>query len=95
MGEIHDPGVKTVKRVNVLAASKATPIPGSIDTADKADKSDGTANVDSLARDVSLGGLLVGRFQKIALPAPEGDLTLYVNDNSLNDLWIGLTWGQA
>ncbi|NWF74186.1 MAG: hypothetical protein HXY51_14265 [Nitrospirae bacterium] len=51
--------------------------------------------IDSLTKDVSLGGVLVGRFQNIALPAPEGELTLFVNDNSLNDLLIGLTWGEA
>jgi hypothetical protein len=87
--------VKAVTRVDVLTVSKVTPIPGSIDISDKADKNDGTANIDSLTKDISLGGVLVGRFQNIALPAPEGDLTLFVNDNSLNDLWIGLTWGEA
>jgi hypothetical protein len=87
--------VKAVKCVDVLAVSKVTPIPGSIDIADKVDKNDGTAKIDSLTKDVSLGGLLVGRLQKIALPAPEGDLTLFVDDNSFNDLWIGLTWGEA
>lgn len=48
---------------------------------------------DPLTKDVNLGSLLVGRFQEIVLPAPEGDLTLFVDDNSLGDLWIGLTWG--
>jgi len=87
--------VKAVTRVDVLAASKVTPIPGSIDIADKADKNDRTTKIDSLAKDASLGGLLVGKFQEIALPAPEGDLSLFIDDNSLNNLWIGLTWGEA
>jgi len=87
--------VKVVTRVDVLAVSKATPSPASIDIADKADKNDVNAKVDSLTKDVSMGGLLVARFQKIALPAPEGDFTLFVDVNSLNDLWIGLTWSAA
>lgn len=86
--------VKAVKRVDVLAVSKDTPIPSSIDIAEKADKKDKDAKIDPLVKDVSLGGLLVGKFEKIDNPAPEGGLTLFVDVNSLNDLWIGLTWGE-
>jgi hypothetical protein len=84
---------KAVKGVDVLALSKVTPIPSSIDIADRADRNDGNAKIDPLAKDVSLGGLLVGAFENIALPAAEGELTLFVNDNRLRDLWIGVTWG--
>lgn len=86
---------KAVKRVDVLAVSKATPIPGRIEIADKADKNDGTANVDSLAKDVRLGFLLVGRLQKIALPAAEGELSLFVDGNVLGDMWVGVRWGET
>jgi hypothetical protein len=87
--------VKAVIRVDVLARSKATPVPARIDIADKADKNDADANKDTLSKDVALGSLLAARFQNIALPAPEGDFTLFVDDNSLEDLWIFLTWGRA
>lgn len=85
--------VKAVTRVDILARSKATPIPGSMDIADKADRNDNNANKDTLTKDVNLGSLLVGRFKNIALPAPEGDLTLFVDDNALGDLWIVVMWG--
>jgi hypothetical protein len=84
-----------VTRVDILARSTVTPVPGSVDIADKADKNDGTAKTDTLDKDPNMGSLLVGKFTKIALPAPEDDLTLFVDDNSLGDLWIALTWGGA
>jgi hypothetical protein len=86
--------VKVMTRVDVLARSTATPIPGSVNMAADADKSS-AAKPDPLAKDVSLGGLLVGRFTKIPMPAPEGDFTLFFDDRAFGDLWIGLTWGEA
>jgi hypothetical protein len=85
--------LKAVKRVDILARSTVTPVPGSADIADKADRNDAAANSDTLTKDVGLGGLLVGKFTKIALPTPEGDLSFFVDDKALGDLWIGLTWG--
>jgi hypothetical protein len=74
--------------VDILAASKADPIPDSITVAGKTDSS---GDSDSLTRDISLGGLLVGRFQNIDLPAPEGDFSLFFDNNFLSDLWIVLS----
>ncbi|MGE3163991.1 MAG: insecticidal toxin protein [Planctomycetota bacterium] len=87
-------GGKTVTRVDVIARSSVTPIPASIEIADK---SDDTPDVrkDALSKDVSRGSLLVGKFKEIPLPAPEGDLTLFLDNRSLGDLWIALTWGEA
>jgi hypothetical protein len=87
--------VKTITRVDVLGMSKIFPVPGSINIADKVGKNDVTAKIDLLTKDVSLGGLLIGRFQNLTLPAPEGDFTLFFDDNSLIDLWICLTWGGS
>ena len=84
-----------VTRVDILARSKAAPVPGSMDIADKADRNDNNAKTDTLTKDVNLGSLLVGRFKQIGLPAPEGDFTLFVDDKAIGDLWIGLTWGEA
>ncbi len=85
--------VKAPKRVDVLARSTVIPVPASIDIADKADKADVAAKIDRLTKDANLGGLLVGAFQNLALPAAEGELTLFVGDNALEDFWIALTWG--
>lgn len=87
--------VKAVTGVDVLARSTATPTPGSVNMASKADMNDAAAKLDPLTKDVNRGSLLVGKFKEIPLPAPEGDLTLFLDDNSLGDLWIGLTWGEA
>ncbi|CAM4080751.1 neuraminidase-like domain-containing protein [Vreelandella rituensis] len=85
--------VKEVTRVDVLAASKITPIPDSIDIADKADKDDGTAKCDSLTKDASLDGILVGRLKNIPLPEkPTGELKLYFDSADLSDLWIAVSW---
>lgn len=88
-------GVKAVTGVEVFARSTATPTPGSVNIAAKGDKNDAAAKPDPLIKDVNWGSLLVGKFKEIPLPAPDGDLTLFVDDNSLGDLWIGLTWGEA
>jgi len=87
--------VKAVTGVDILARSTATPTPGSVNVAAKADKNDAAAKPDPLTKDVNRGSLLVGKFKEIPLPQPEGDLTLFIDDNSLSDLWIGLTWGEA
>jgi hypothetical protein len=86
---------KIVKGVDVFARSTATPTPGTLDMANTADKNDLAVNLDPLTKDVSRGSLLVGRFNKIRLPDPEGDLPLFFDDNSLSDLWVGLRWGWA
>jgi len=63
-------------------------------TVDVTDKADGSGNKDMLARDNSLGGLRTGKLTNIPLPSPTGTLTLYLNDNTMKDLWFGVTWGK-
>ena len=86
--------LKAVKRVDVLARSTATPIPGSLDIADMADKSDAIAKKDSLQKDSSLGNLLVGKLSNIGLPGPIGQFQLFFDTNAMNDLWIAVTWSE-
>ncbi len=53
------------------------------------DQPDGTGNHDSL--NVPLGSLRTGKLTN-HLPAPTGKFSLYFNDNSLEDLWLAVTW---
>jgi hypothetical protein len=58
------------------------------------DKADGTGNIDTLVKDDSLGGLRTGMLKNISLPSPTGPWTLYFNDNTINQLWLAMTWGK-
>lgn len=87
--------LNSVTRVDILARSTVTPIPGSMDVADKADKNDGTAEKDSLVKDAALGNLLVGKLANVGLPAkPVGELKLFLDAKAMSDLWIAVTWGE-
>jgi hypothetical protein len=57
------------------------------------DKPDGTGNKDIL-KDPSFGDLRAGKLTNIPLPTPTGKFTVYFNDNSMEDLWLALTWGK-
>jgi receptor-binding and translocation channel-forming TcA subunit of Tc toxin len=57
------------------------------------DKADGTGNKDALVQDKTLD-LQVGSLKTIPLPAAIGTLTLYLNNNIMDDLWLIVTWGQ-
>lgn len=82
-----------VTRVDILARSTQEPVPGSIDVADNADKNDATSKRDTLAKEQSLGNLLVGELANVDLPAkPDGELKLFFDANEVSDLWIALTW---
>ena len=83
-------GQGSVTRMDLLARSEQTPVPGSIDVF--YDKSN-AANKDTLAKDTALGNLLVGKLTKIPLPVkPTGELKLYFDDTKLSDLWIAVSW---
>ena len=61
--------------------------------------SDAGGHSDTLARNALLGGLLVGALAHIPLPAAVTDaahppLTLRLDDNSMSDLWLAITWGK-
>jgi hypothetical protein len=56
-------------------------------------------NNDTLVRNPLLNNLLAGGLNKIAPPAAITDathppLTLYFDNNSMNDLWMAITWGK-
>lgn len=83
---------KQVLRAEVLVASRSRPIPSSVAMADG---NGAGAQVDPLQKDLGRGGLLVGSFNRVPLPAAEGELTLYFEQRAFSDLWIGLTWASA
>ena len=56
---------------------------------------DGAGNKDTLVQDASLGDLRASTLTQIPLPPPTGSWTLYVNDNSMVDLWLAVTWGKG
>ncbi|MCK5014072.1 MAG: insecticidal toxin protein [Candidatus Omnitrophica bacterium] len=58
------------------------------------DNSNAAGDPDSLVEDTSLNDVRVGKLTNIQLPAATGEFTLYFNDNSMEDLWLALTWGK-
>ncbi len=56
---------------------------------------DGTGNKDLLIQNQSLGNLRTGKLTEIPLPPAVGEFTLYFNDNSMEALWLAVTWGQG
>jgi hypothetical protein len=52
----------------------------------------GTGQPDLLERDPSRGDLRIGSLASVPLPAPTGRFDLHLNDNSMRELWILLTW---
>jgi len=77
-----------VKRVDLYAKTTKNSV-------EISDKPDGTGNKDTLVKDTSLDNLRAGRLTNIPLPAPTGKSTLYFNDNSMEDLWLALAWGEG
>ena len=58
------------------------------------DNSNAAGDSDSLVKDTSLNNARVGKLTNIELPAAIGEFTLYFTDNSVEDLWLALTWGK-
>jgi hypothetical protein len=88
-------GSKPLKAVEFFAEMAPADNTPSININDKADKS---GKNDTLARNPLMGNLLAGSLTKIALPAAitgatHPPLTLYFDDNSMEDLWLAITWG--
>jgi hypothetical protein len=83
----------SVTRVDAIARSSKPSAPTTIDVFDTADKTDATAESDTLTRDATLGNLLIGRLSDKTMPAaPVADLKLYFDDKDLGDLWLAVTW---
>ena len=79
----------TVKRVNVFAKTSTH-----VDRFDRPSPDDGSAKKDQLVKDVPTIGFYGSKLANIPLPPPIGKLTLYLNDKSMTDLWVALTWGK-
>jgi hypothetical protein len=96
--------LKAVKQVDIFCRSTQTPIPASLNIADKLNikktdaqgkptNDDEPINTDSLNKDGNLGNLLVGKLSKIALPSkPDDKLKIFFETNAISDLWIAVTW---
>jgi hypothetical protein len=89
-------GPNSVKRVDFFAEMLDTN--AQVKLYDKADKADSLVKTDALKN--PLGNLLTGNLVNISLPAAITDAThppwtLYFDDNSMEDLWIAITWGKA
>lgn len=80
--------VQEVRRLDLFAETEKN-------TVTVSDGPDGTGNKDTLVKDRSMGDLRIGKLTNVPLPAPIGPFTLNVDDNSMSDLWLTLSWGQA
>jgi len=82
--------LKSVESVVLLARSTQD----SLDVFDRADKTDTTAQKDTLAKDPTVGNLLVGSLKNVPLPEkPVGEIKLFFDDaKAMTDLWIAVTW---
>lgn len=87
----------SVKSVMLLGRSTKDPVPGSIDVFDRADTTDAAAKKDTLAKDATLGDLLVGKLANVPMPQkPAGHVKLFFEDaKALSDLWIALIWSGS
>jgi Tc toxin complex TcA C-terminal TcB-binding domain len=92
--------VEVTKRVDVFArATKDTK--NEIEFSGKLDDSgdlDSTVK-DKLVKDPAFPGLRAGKLDKVPLPKPihlgaEEKFTIFFSDNSMDNLWIALTWGK-
>ena len=87
--------LETAKRVDLFAKPTKDTKPTITVSNKLTDEPAGTRKEDALVKDSSLGGLKAGKLTNIPLPTPTGKLTLYFNDNSMEDLWLSVTWGKG
>lgn len=90
-------GSKSIKDIEFFAEMPPGDKTASINLNAKADK---TGANDALAKNPLLGNLLTGSLIKNALPAAITDsthlpLTLFFDNNSMEDLWLAITWGKS
>jgi hypothetical protein len=90
-------GTKPLKAVGLFAQMVPSDKTVTVNLYDKADKSGKT---DALSQNPNLATLLSGSLTHIALPAALTDdthppLTLFLDENAMQDLWVALTWGKA
>ncbi|MCC6916288.1 hypothetical protein [Nitrosomonas sp.] len=81
-----------VARMDILVRSTANPSPGSIEITVQSDRNSDAKKI-TLAKDLSLGNLLVGKLPDDVLPSlPTGKLEFACNKKIIDDLWFGITW---
>jgi hypothetical protein len=78
--------LEAIRRVEILARSSKATIA-------IAENADGTGAMDTLVKDKTLGDLRHGSLKNIPLPTPTGAFTIHLNDNTMDDLWLALSWG--
>jgi Tc toxin complex TcA C-terminal TcB-binding domain len=76
-----------VKRIDCLAQSTKD--------VEVASNAAGTENKTALAKDASLGNLRTAKLPDAILPSPIGPFILHFSDNSMEDLWLAVSWGKA
>ena len=87
-----------VKRLDLLARSSATSVPARLDIFQNA-APDNTKK-GSLAKDATLGNLLIGALTDLKLKQPDGnledkptgELKFFLEKKDLRDLWLAVTW---
>ncbi|MBC7822247.1 MAG: insecticidal toxin protein, partial [Planctomycetaceae bacterium] len=86
----------SVKRVDLVARSSIKPPPLNMKIFETIDA---RAKETTLTKVAALGDLLVGNSTgadtEIPLPNPVGELKLYLDNRSLENLWIAISWGQG
>ncbi len=87
-------GGNPVKTVEFFAE-----MPAATNTININDKANLSGNNDTLVTNPLLNNLLTGSLNKITLPpaitdATHPPLTLYFDNNSMDDLWLAITWGK-
>ena len=77
-----------------LYAQPGPATPSTVIVFDKeTDDPPGTRVADPLVEDPSLGGLRIGALERPGRRG--GELTRFLDDNSMSDLWLALTWGGS
>ena len=80
--------METVKQVKLFAKTIA-----SIKVSDKVDANGKLDEAGKIALNGLLGELRTGELAKTESLSPTGQLTLFFGNNSMEDLWLALTWG--
>lgn len=79
--------LEMIKRVDIYARTAK----GSVEVTAQAN---GTQPLGSLVPNASLGNLRAGTLVNLPLNQPVGKFTIYLNDKTVTDLWVGLAWGK-
>jgi Tc toxin complex TcA C-terminal TcB-binding domain len=79
--------VVNTKEMKLFARSSKTPITVRA-------TADDSAHQDQLNTDKTFSDLKTGKLTNVTVPAPIGSFSLFLDDNTMDDLWITLLWGS-